>query len=75
MAIDRADQADRANGANLLTITEGIRSTRCVTTLVEFREMTAFAVSQRDQIPLEGTGEMVAKNVLDQLVVNGIIGR
>jgi predicted dehydrogenase len=31
-------------------------------------------VSQRDRIPLEATGEMVAKNAPDQLVVNGIVG-
>ena len=42
--------------------------------LGEFRELTAFAVSQRDRIPLEGTGEIVAKDTPDQLVVNGIVG-
>jgi hypothetical protein len=31
-------------------------------------------VSQRDRIPLEATGEIVAKTAPDQLVVNGIIG-
>jgi hypothetical protein len=36
------------------------------------RELTTFAVSQCDRIPLEATGETVAKNVPDQLVVNGI---
>ena len=40
--------------------------------LGEFRELSAFVVSQRDRIPLEGTGEMIAKNSPDQLVVNGI---
>src|SRR5207248_894003 len=42
--------------------------------LGEFRELTAFAVSQRDRIPLEATGEIVAKDTPDQLVVNGIVG-
>jgi predicted dehydrogenase len=42
--------------------------------LGEFRELAAFVVSQRDRIPLEGTGEIVAKTSPDQLVVNGIAG-
>jgi predicted dehydrogenase len=42
--------------------------------LGEFRELTAFAVSQRDRIPLKATAELVAKDAPDQLVVNGIVG-
>jgi hypothetical protein len=42
--------------------------------LGEFRELTALAVSQRDGFPLEATGEMVAENAPDRLVVNGIVG-
>ena len=38
------------------------------------RELTAFAVSQRDRIPLKGTGKLIAKDTPDQLVVNGIVG-
>jgi predicted dehydrogenase len=72
--IDRAYQADRANGANLLTITGGHQIDALCHCLGEFRELTAFAVSQRDRIPLEATGEMVAKTSPDQLVVNGIVG-
>jgi len=72
--IDRAFQADVANGANLLTITGGHQIDALCHCLGEFRELTAFAVSQRDRIPLEATGEMVAKNAPDQLVVNGIVG-
>ena len=72
--IDRAYQADRANGANLLTITGGHQIDALCHCLGEFRELTAFAVSQRDQIALEATGEMVAKSSPDQLVVNGIVG-
>lgn len=71
--IDRAYQADRANGANLLTITGGHQIDALCYCLGEFRELTAFAVSQRDQIRLEASGEMVAKNAPDQLVVNGIV--
>jgi predicted dehydrogenase len=72
--IDRAFQADLANGANLLTITGGHQIDALCHCLGEFRELTAFAVSQRDRIPLAATGEMVAKNAPDQLVVNGIVG-
>jgi len=72
--IDRAYQADRANGANLLTITGGHQIDALCYCLGEFRELTAFAVSQRDRIPLEATGEIVAKDTPDQLVVNGIVG-
>lgn len=72
--IDRAYQTDRANGANLLTITGGHQIDTLCYCLGEFRELTAFAVCQRDSIPLEATGEIVAKNVPDQLVVNGIVG-
>lgn len=72
--LDRAYQADRANGANLMTITGGHNLDALCYCLGEFRELSAFAVSQRDQIPLEGTGEMIAKDVPDQLVVSGIVG-
>jgi predicted dehydrogenase len=73
-AIDRAYQADRANGANLLTITGGHQIDALCHCLGEFRELTAFAPSQRDRIALAATGELIAKNVPDQLVVNGIVG-
>ena len=72
--IDRAYQADRVNGANLLTITGGHTVDALCHCLGEFRELTAFAVSQRDRIPLAETGEMVAKTVPDQVAVSGIAG-
>jgi len=72
--IDRAYQADCANGANSLTITGGHTIDALCFCLGEFRELAAFVVSQRDRIPLEATGEIVAKTSPDQLVVNGIIG-
>jgi predicted dehydrogenase len=73
-AIDRAYQADRVNGANLLTITGGHTIDALCHCLGEFRELAAFVVSQRDRIPLQDTGEMVPKTSPDQLVVNGIVG-
>src|SRR5262249_15541402 len=72
--IDRAYQADQANGANLLTITGGHQIDALCYCLGEFRELTAFAVSQRDRILVEATGEVVPKTVPDQLVVNGVVG-
>ncbi len=72
--IDRTYQTDFANGANLMTITGGHQIDALCYCLGEFRELSAFAVSQRDHIPLEATGELVAKNVPDQLVVSGIVG-
>ena len=72
--IDRAYQADRANGANLLTITGGHTIDALCYCLGEFRELAACAVSQRDRILLQGTGEIIPKTSPDQLVVNGIIG-
>jgi predicted dehydrogenase len=72
--IDRAYQTDRANGANLMTITGGHNLDVLCHCLGELRELSAFAVSQRDRIPLQATGEMIAKNVPDQLVVSGIAG-
>lgn len=72
--IDRAYQTEFANGANLMTITGGHNIDALCYMLGEFRELSAFAVSQRDHIPLEATGEMVPKDVPDQLVVSGIVG-
>jgi predicted dehydrogenase len=72
--IDRAYQADLANGANLLTITGGHTIDALCYCLGEFRELAAFVVSQRDRIDVEETGELIAKTAPDQLVVNGIVG-
>lgn len=71
--IDRAYQADRANGANLMTITGGHNLDLLCHCLGEFRELSAFAVSQRDRIALQASGELITKTVPDQLVVSGII--
>ncbi len=72
--IERAYQADSANGANLLTITGGHTIDALCCCLGEFRELAAFVVSQRDRIPVEESGELIAKTSPDQLVVNGIVG-
>lgn len=72
--LDRAYQADFANGANLLTIPGGHNLDALCHMLGEFTALSAFAVSQRTHIPLEGTGEMIPMDVPDQLAVSGIIG-
>jgi predicted dehydrogenase len=72
--VDRGCQADFANGANLPTITGGHTIDALCFCLGEFRELAAFVVSQRDRIPVEETGELIAKTAPDQLVVNGIVG-
>lgn len=73
-SIDRAYQADRANGANLMTITGGHQIDALCYCLGEFREVAAFAVSQRDRILSEDIGGLIAKTSPDQLVVGGIVG-
>ena len=72
--IDRAYQADVANGANLMTITGGHQIDALCYCLGEFRELSAFAIKQRDRIPLERTGELVPVTAPDQLAVTGIVG-
>lgn len=72
--LDRAFQADFANGANLMTITGGHQIDALCYCLGEFRELAAFAVTQRDHIALEDTGELVRLTAPDQLVVSGIVG-
>ena len=73
-SIDRAYQADRNNGANLMTITGGHQIDALCHCLGEFRELSAFVVSQRDRISADDAGGTVAKTSPDQLVVNGIAG-
>ncbi len=72
--LDRAYQAYFSNGANMMTITGGHNMDALCFMLGEFRELNAFAVSQRSHIPLEGTGELIPMDVPDQLVVSGILG-
>ena len=71
--LDRAYQADFANGANLMTITGGHQIDALCYCLGEFRELSAFAVSQRDRIVTDDQGA-VALTSPDQLAVSGIVG-
>jgi predicted dehydrogenase len=71
--LDRAYQADFTNGANLMTITGGHQIDALCHCLGEFRELSAFAVSQRDRIVTDDQGE-VALTSPDQLAVSGIVG-
>jgi predicted dehydrogenase len=72
-SLDRAYQADFANGANLMTITGGHQIDALCHCLGEFREVSAFAVSQRGRIPTEDQGEVPLTSP-DQLAVSGILG-
>ena len=71
--LDRAYQADFANGANLMTITGGHQIDALCYCLGEFREVSAFAVSQRDRIVTEDQGDVPLTSP-DQLAVSGIVG-
>jgi predicted dehydrogenase len=70
--LDRSYQADFANGANLMTITGGHNLDALCYCLGEFRELFAFAVSQRAEITTQDAA-VVAKDVPDQLVVSGVV--
>jgi predicted dehydrogenase len=70
--LDRAYQADFANGANLMTITGGHQIDALCHCLGEFREVSAFAVSQRDRVVTDDQGE-VRLTSPDQLAVSGIL--
>jgi predicted dehydrogenase len=72
--IDRAYQVDRANGANLMTITGGHQIDALCHCLGEFKELAAFVICQRDFIYADDIGATVAKTSPDQLLVSGIVG-
>src|SRR5260221_4686535 len=72
--IDRAYQADRANGANLMTITGGHQIDALCHCLGEFRQVAAFFVNQRNRIHSEVTRGLNPKYSPDQLTVTGIVG-
>ena len=71
--LDRAYQADFANGANLMTITGGHQIDALCYCLGEFREVSAFAVSQRSEIFAEDRGTTVPLTSPDQLAVSGVL--
>jgi predicted dehydrogenase len=71
--LDRAYQADFANGANMMTITGGHQIDALCHCLGEFKEVSAFAVNQRERIVTEDQGE-VSLTSPDQLAVSGILG-
>jgi predicted dehydrogenase len=72
--LEGAYQADRTNGANLMTITGGHNLDALCYCLGEFRQLAAFVVSQRDEIALAGSGELIPMTSPDQLLVSGIVG-
>jgi len=70
--LDRAYQADFSNGANLMTITGGHQIDALCHCLGEFRELSAFAIHQRDRIVTDDQGEVPLTSP-DQLAVSGIL--
>jgi predicted dehydrogenase len=71
--LDRAYQADFANGANLMTITGGHQIDALCYCLGEFREVSAYVVSRRSEIFAEDQGAMVPLTAPDQLAVCGLL--
>ena len=71
--LDRAYQADFANGANLMTITGGHQIDALCYCLGEFREVSAYAVSQRSEIFAEDTGTAIPLTSPDQLAISGLL--
>jgi predicted dehydrogenase len=71
--LDRAYQADFANGANLMTITGGHQIDALCYCLGEFREISAFAVSQRKEIFAEDRGTTIPLTAPDQLAACGLL--
>lgn len=71
--LDRAYQADFANGANLMTITGGHQIDALCYCLGEFREVSAYVVSQRNEIFAEDKGVTIPLTAPDQLAVNGLL--
>lgn len=72
--LDRAYQANARNGANLLTVTATHNLDTLSYCLGEFRELSAFAISQRTHVPLQSTGEIIPFDVPDQIAISGIAG-
>ncbi|HEY1299806.1 MAG TPA: Gfo/Idh/MocA family oxidoreductase [Stellaceae bacterium] len=73
VTIDRAYQADFANGANLMTITGGHQIDALCYCLGEFREVSAYAVTQRSEIFAEDRGTTIPLTSPDQLAVIGLL--
>jgi predicted dehydrogenase len=71
--LDRGYQADFANGANLMTITGGHQIDALCYCLGEFREVSAYAVTQRSEIFAEDKGTTIPLTTPDQLAVIGLL--
>ncbi|MHC5755233.1 MAG: Gfo/Idh/MocA family protein [Nostoc sp.] len=64
---------DKQNGANLLTIHSGHYADVITYCLGEFIELNATLATQRRQVKLIETGEMITATSPDQVVINGIL--
>jgi predicted dehydrogenase len=69
----RAYLADRASGATLMTIPGGHSIDALCFCLGEFKEVSSVVASQRKQIKIVETGEMIAMTSPDQVLVSGVL--
>lgn len=73
--VDQANayMLDKQNGANLLTIHTGHYADVVAYCLGEFRELSATLATQRREVQINETGEVIPASAPDQVVVNGVL--
>jgi predicted dehydrogenase len=71
--LSRAYLADRATGATLMTIPGGHSIDALCFCLVEFKEASSVVATQRKQIRIVQTGEMIPMMSPDQVLVSGVL--
>src|ERR1700680_974471 len=71
--LSRAYLADRATGATLMTIPGGHSIDALCFCLGEFREVASVVATQRKQIRIVETGEMIPMTSPDQVLVSGVL--
>jgi predicted dehydrogenase len=71
--LSRAYLADRATGATLMTIPGGHSIDALCFCLGEFKEVSSVVATQRKQIRIVETGEMIPMTSPDQVLVSGVL--
>jgi predicted dehydrogenase len=71
--LSRAYLADRATGATLMTIPGGHSIDALCFCLGEFKEVASVVATQRKQIKIVETGEMISMTSPDQVLVSGVL--
>ncbi|AET59094.1 dehydrogenase [Paenibacillus terrae HPL-003] len=69
---DTAYLLNKANGANLLTITGGHALDALQYIVGEFRELSAITASRYNQATIQETGEVIPKDTADQILIHGL---